>query len=391
MTIKPSVSATEGCQPQQCNDNQALSFSNRRLSTRAVQWQSSPQFQQQKAINQSSAMTIKSSVSATEGCQPEQCNDNQAFRFSNRRLSTRAVQWQSSPQFQQQKAVNLSSAMIIKSSVSARRKKLQIMGVHKVLLGHCKGEQNALHSYIPNIHISIIYLEHLQRFRNSQASKVRWFLNIENHHCCRFHELNYETADQGCCCFLPWWHSWAILAQKELVSEICPAHIKFFTVLTFLISLRYLGRVHKQSSNNYCIYMKGLCWVSVCWLLYNTLYVFFVFNVFWFLFCAPLYHLHLGQEYAGLPNPWYEHVHIICGGSIIWVSGVFPCILSAVLQCFFYGNVLWKALIASIAFAFHAFQSWQQYVLIRIWQESMTKNSWDWNTLNTHPILFLVL
>ena len=56
-----------------------------------------------------------------------------------------------------------------------------------------------------------------------------------------------------------------------------------FSVLTLSVSLRYFGNeLYKQGPKySYCIFLKGLCWVFVCWILNNALcsmsYVFLVF------------------------------------------------------------------------------------------------------------------
>ena len=58
-----------------------------------------------------------------------------------------------------------------------------------------------------------------------------------------------------------------------------------------------------------------------------------------------------------------------------------------------YVNVRWIASIACLSFAFHGFQSWQQYSsrgMTRDFKsDSMRESYRDWNTLNTHPILSL--
>ena len=61
------------------------------------------------------------------------------------------------------------------------------------------------------------------------------------------------------------------------------------------MSLRYFGNElynHARPKYSYWILLKGLCWVSICWILYNGT-VFHDLDVFWFLLCAPLSHQYL--------------------------------------------------------------------------------------------------
>ena len=68
----------------------------------------------------------------------------------------------------------------------------------------------------------------------------------------------------------------AALARLSIELKIMSAFNLDFSVLTLSMSLRYLGNeLHKLGMNtdSYCIFLKlqGLLWISLCWLLYNTL------------------------------------------------------------------------------------------------------------------------
>ena len=70
-------------------------------------------------------------------------------------------------------------------------------------------------------------------------------------------------------------YSWAFLAHRECAPEICRAKINFFSVLTFQMSLRYLGsELYERGpcTHSYLIFLKGLCSVSVCRRLYHTVF-----------------------------------------------------------------------------------------------------------------------
>ena len=89
------------------------------------------------------------------------------------------------------------------------------------------------------------------------------------HHFGKFFEPSDEWAGRGCRCFLMMWYSWAVLAHQEWVPEICRAQIcQFYSFNTFYVSQIFWQRVvQPRPKYSYCILLKGLCWVSVCWIL----------------------------------------------------------------------------------------------------------------------------
>ena len=113
--------------------------------------------------------------------------------------------------------------------------------------------------------------------------------------------------------------TWAFLVNQELVLEVCRAKIYFFTFYTFDVSEIFCKRVvQPRSKYSYCIFLKELCLVSVCWILNNALAVFHVLCVFWFLYCVQLYHQYLAP-YVVLSSKYIllYNVHGVSGESII--------------------------------------------------------------------------
>ena len=71
-----------------------------------------------------------------------------------------------------------------------------------------------------------------------------------------------------------------------------------FSVLTLSMSLRYFGNeLYKRGQKQLLLFLKGLCWVSVCWILNIALCSMSrVFSVFYFVPHCPI-------------NIWY---HMLC-------------------------------------------------------------------------------
>ena len=84
--------------------------------------------------------------------------------------------------------------------------------------------------------------------------------------------LSPQWAIRGCSCFLMRWHSWAFLAHQEWAPETCQAQILIFQFLHFRrLSDILATSCTTEAKYSYCILLKGLCWVSVCWILNNAL------------------------------------------------------------------------------------------------------------------------
>ena len=66
--------------------------------------------------------------------------------------------------------------------------------------------------------------------------------------------------------------------------NLCQLKYEFFSFNTFDVFQIFWQRVvQPRPKYSYCIFLKGLCWVSVCWLLNNALCsMFCVFSGFYF-------------------------------------------------------------------------------------------------------------
>ena len=64
-----------------------------------------------------------------------------------------------------------------------------------------------------------------------------------------------------------------IFDSSEMSSRNLSSSNLNFSVLTLSMSLRYFGnKLYKRGRKySYCIFLKGLCWVSVCWILNSAL------------------------------------------------------------------------------------------------------------------------
>ena len=62
------------------------------------------------------------------------------------------------------------------------------------------------------------------------------------------------------------------LIRNELKKFVEPKFLPFWcSVLTLLMSVIFWQRVvQPRPKYSYCIFLKGLCWVSVCWILNKT-------------------------------------------------------------------------------------------------------------------------
>ena len=76
-------------------------------------------------------------------------------------------------------------------------------------------------------------------------------------------------------------HFWLIRNELQKFVEL---KFEFFSFNTFDVSRIFWQRVAKQRPKySYCIILKGLCWVSVCWILNNALCsMSWVFSGFYF-------------------------------------------------------------------------------------------------------------
>ena len=99
------------------------------------------------------------------------------------------------------------------------------------------------------------------------------------------------------------WNPW----KAKDIQAIEAIQRTFTCKISEVLHLNYWERLHKQifwqlkPKYSYCIFLKGLCWFSVCWILNNAL--FHVLGVFWFLFCVLLYHKYL-SPYAVLSSKY---------------------------------------------------------------------------------------
>ena len=64
-------------------------------------------------------------------------------------------------------------------------------------------------------------------------------------------------------------HFWLIRNELQKLVEL---KFEFFSLNTFNVSQIFLQCVvQPRPKYSYCIFIKGLCWVSVCWILNNAL------------------------------------------------------------------------------------------------------------------------
>ena len=82
------------------------------------------------------------------------------------------------------------------------------------------------------------------------------------------------------------------LIRNEL-QKFVELKFEFFSFNTFDVSQIFWQRVvQTRLKYSYCIFLRGLCWVFVCWVL-NIATCSMSYGVFWFLFCAPSCHQYL--------------------------------------------------------------------------------------------------
>ena len=121
---------------------------------------------------------------------------------------------------------------------------------------------------------SSFYLDTWTSFEDCSMAESR-----TAHHFSKFLEPSDEWAGQGYYCFLMWWHCWEILAHQEWAPDIrnelqklVKLKFEFFSFNTFDVSqILWQWIVQTRPQYSYWIFLKGLCWVSVCWILNNAL------------------------------------------------------------------------------------------------------------------------
>ena len=93
-------------------------------------------------------------------------------------------------------------------------------------------------------------------------------------HCrCRFLEPYDGIADQGCCCFLPRWRSWAILCSSGMSStKFVQLKFEFLSFNTAHISDIWTTSCTRKVQIRLQHFLKGLHWVSVYGVIYYSLY-----------------------------------------------------------------------------------------------------------------------
>ena len=105
-----------------------------------------------------------------------------------------------------------------------------------------------------------------------EAAKTSSWPSRGLHHFGKFLVPSDEWADRGCYCFLMRWHSLAFLTVQEWALELVGLKFEFFSLNTFDVSQIFWQRVVQPSPKySYCILLKGLWWVSVCWIPNNAL------------------------------------------------------------------------------------------------------------------------
>ena len=135
-----------------------------------------------------------------------------------------------------------------------------------------------------------------------EAAKTAPWPGWRLHHCCKVLEPSDEWAGRGCYCFLMRWHSWHYWLIRNVVEKLVELKFEFFSFNTFDVSQIFCQRVVQPGpKHSYCILLKGLCWVSVSWILNNALCsMSWMFSVF---FCVKLWHQYLAP-YAVLSSKY---------------------------------------------------------------------------------------
>ena len=124
-------------------------------------------------------------------------------------------------------------------------------------------------------------------------------------------------------------HFWLIRNELQKFVEV---KFEFFSFNTFDVSEIFWQRVvQPMIKYSHCIFLKGLCWVSVCWILNNALCS--MSWVFWFLFCTPLCHQYLAP-YVVLSSK-YIYNYITFTASLMSVQFEFVQSFPVVLVLYF--------------------------------------------------------
>ena len=93
---------------------------------------------------------------------------------------------------------------------------------------------------------------------------------------------------------------------------------EFFRFTTFNVSqIFWQWIVQMRPQYSYCIFLKGLCCLSVCWILNNALFQ--VLGIFSFLFCAPLSNQYW-VPYAVFSSKIYNYITHCSMLLIPWVA-----------------------------------------------------------------------
>ena len=183
------------------------------------------------------------------------------------------------------------------------------------------------------------------------------------------------------------------LIRNELQKPV-ELKFKFFSFNTFDVSQIFWQRVEQtRSKYSYCIFVNWLCSVSVCLILNNALCSkSWVFFCFYFVPHSPI-------------NIWYHMLYLLNIYNYITFTASLERVLFEFMQSFPVVSVLYLSdfvcelslnsldSLYSMTFAFHGFQSCQQYSSRGMSRDfkslSMRERFRDWNTFNTQPILSL--
>ena len=125
---------------------------------------------------------------------------------------------------------------------------------------------------------------YLDTWSSFEAAKTAPWRSRGLHHFGKFLEPSDKWAGRGCCCFLMRWHSWTFLLIRNELQKFVELKFEFFSFNTFDVSQIFSQRVvQPRPKYSYCIFLQGLCWVSVCWMLNDALCsMSWVFSGFYF-------------------------------------------------------------------------------------------------------------
>ena len=190
------------------------------------------------------------------------------------------------------------------------------------------------HSMCSAQNTKYVHNGYLDTWSGFEAAKTAPWPSRGLHHFGKFLEPSDEWAGRGCCC--SWCgdivgNVWLIRNELQKFVELKFEFLNFNTFDVFQIFWQRVAQPRPKYS--YCIFLKGLCWVSVCWILNKALCsMTWMFSGFYFVSHFTIYIWHNMLWYFS--NIYTYNFHGDTWESIIWVRAIFPSTLSDGLKLF---------------------------------------------------------